>query len=453
MIETKTSETDLDADRSWFLYVGEIKAAGLNRLLAKPLSLRYGKPAVCIHIVPDVLAFYPDDIFLVVGPSADQAGPDTPERSNSRVSVPEFASMVSSDEVVRATVDKILEMQGELLLNVYESSTKLGLVSDDRIRIIGPDPKIAESMSNKLYQYEMAVDLNIPVPEGSTFTGFNEALDYAEEILSQGRKAFISGAYSAGGSNSIIASTGEEIISRFDGTINGFLVTEFIEHRHDPTVLGVVAGESDVYIASVADQNIQGTRFLGSTFPTVLGEEEVLRLKEITRVVGSHMGRKGYRGVFGCDFIVDEKGDIYFIEVNARKQGTTLETALAMIHNLPGRPTLPELEMMAVMDGSLPDGLEEMDSRHSPLCWGTYNFKAVEDCMVNNYVPPSMEEEDLFANAMAGNGGYVVLDHVGPQTHITTGGFVARVVAAGPKRADVMIGLKAGARQVHMSLK
>ena len=192
---------------------------------------------------------------------------------------------------------------------------------------------------------------------------------------------------------------------------------------------------------------------MGSTFPTVLGTETVLRLKDITRKVGSYMGSKGYRGVFGCDYIVDDSGDVYFIEVNARKQGTTMETSLAMIHNLPGRPTFPELEMMAVLEGRLPDGLEEMNSTNGPLCWGTYNYKAVEDCIVKKYVPLSMGEENLFDNAMAGRGGHIVLDHVGPKTRITEGGFIARVVAAGPTPDDVRKGLREGARQVQTSIK
>ena len=373
MAETTNDEIGLDTDRAWFLYVGEIKASGLNRFLVEPLSKRYGKPAVCIHIVPDVLAFYPDDIFLVVGPGSEKAGPDTPERLNSRVSAREFATMVSNDEVVNAVVQQILDVQGELFLNVFESSTELTLASDERVKMIGPDPQVAVSMNNKLHQYEMAVHLNIPVPEGSVCAGLTEALEFAEGIFCRGGKVFVSGAYSAGGSHSIVASTSEEIVSRFAEVSGGLLVTEFIEHRHDPTALGIVANENDVYIASVADQNIQGTRFMGSTFPTVLGEEMVSRVKEITRTVGSYMGSKGYKGVFGCDFIVDDHGDVYFIEVNARKQGTTMETTLAMVHNFPGKPTFPELEMIAVMEGRLPEDLQEMDSLNGPLHWGTYN--------------------------------------------------------------------------------
>jgi hypothetical protein len=157
--------------------------------------------------------------------------------------------------------------------------------------------------------------------------------------------------------------------------------------------------------------------------------------------------------VFGCDYILDDRGKVYFIEVNARKQGTTMETTLAMIHNLPGKPTFPELEMMAVLEGRLPGGLEEMSSTNGPLCWGTYNYKNLNDCMVRDYVPLSMDEENLFKEAMAGRGGHVVLDHVGPQTHMTAGGFVARVVATGPTPDDVIKGLKAGVRQVDTSIE
>jgi len=453
MMGKMNREIGLDTGKSWFLYIGEIKAAGLNRFLIEPLTRRYGKPAECIHIVPDVLAFYPDDAFLIIGPGSDQAGPDSLERKNSRIAVPQFAAMVSADEAVKDLVKRILDVQGELLLNVFEASSELSLTADYRVKIIAPDPEIALSMNNKLHQYDMAAHLNIPVPKGSVCSGLSEALSYAEGIFSRGCRAFVSGAYSAGGSDSIVASTSAEIASRFQAATGGLLVTEFVEHRHDPTVLGVVAGENDVYIASVADQNITGTRFLGSTFPTVLGEEAISKVKEITWIVGNHMGSKGYRGVFGCDYIVDDQEEIYFIEVNARKQGTTMETTLAMIHNLPGKPTFPELELMAVLDGRLPDDLEEMDSANSPLCWGTYNYKAADECMVEHYVPLSMDEESLFIEAMAGRGGHIVLDHVGPKTRISAGGFVARIVATGPTPDDVRKGLKAGARQVHTSIK
>ncbi len=452
MTDGNIAGIDVTEARSWFLYLGEIKTAGLNRFLVEPVTRRYGKPASCIHIVPDVVAYYPEGNFLVVGPGSEKAGPDKHGRQNSRMSASQFAVLAAADESVIALIRRILDIQDELIVNVFESSPEFHPLGDDRVRILGPDPDVSVPMNNKLNQYKMATDINIPVPKGAVCSGTDEVLRIAEQLFSRGRKAFVSGAYSAGGSNSIIASTAGEITSRFRRTTEGFLVTEFLEHRYDPTVLGIIASENEIYIASVADQNIDGTRFTGSTFPTVLGEATVSRLKEITRNIGSWMGKQGYRGVFGCDFVVDKNGEVFFIEINARKQGTTMETTLAMIHNLPGSPTLPELEMMAVLEGRLPDGLEEMDSRNSPICWGTYNYKATEKKLVKNYVPQAMNEETLFREAAAGKGGYIVLDHVGPRTHISAGGFIARIVAAGPTLDDVRRELKAGARQVHVSV-
>ncbi|MGD8353489.1 MAG: hypothetical protein PVJ01_04915, partial [Pseudomonadota bacterium] len=280
---------NLGTEKSWFLYVGEIKAAGLNRFLVDPVSRRYGKPAVCINVVPDVLAFYPEEIFLVVGPGSDKAGPETTQRRNFRIPVPEFASLVSADEVVNLVVRQILDTQGEIILNVFQSTPELKLALDDRVKIIGPDPAVAMKMNNKLNQFEMANSLNIPVPGGSTFADLGEVISYAEKRFARGRRAFVSGADSAGGSHSIVASTVDEIISRFEDPSNGLLVTDYIEHSHDPTVLGVVAGENEVFIASVADQNIHGTRFMGSTFPTVLGYQAVEEIKRITGTIGSYM--------------------------------------------------------------------------------------------------------------------------------------------------------------------
>ena len=60
--------------------------------------------------------------------------------------------MVSADEVVRDLVQKILDVQGELLINVFEASSELSFAADDRVKIIGPDPQVALSMNNKLHQ-------------------------------------------------------------------------------------------------------------------------------------------------------------------------------------------------------------------------------------------------------------------------------------------------------------
>ena len=50
---------DLTADKAYFIYIGEIKAHGLNAFLIPSLEKIYGRPVECIALVPDVLSRYP----------------------------------------------------------------------------------------------------------------------------------------------------------------------------------------------------------------------------------------------------------------------------------------------------------------------------------------------------------------------------------------------------------
>ena len=443
---------DISGDRIWFLYVGEIKAAGLNRFLTGPISSMAGKPSECIHIVPDVLGQYPEGRYVVINPAAVLAGTEAGKRCCVRTPVHEFAAQVSEDSQVQDMIDSILAVQGELLVNVFETSPHLDLGKKRPIRIIGPEAELAYTLNNKLLQYRMAEELDIPVPPGGTFETMAEAMVFAQEVFSSGGRVFASAAYSAGGSNSIIADTGSLVEERFSGQTDGLLVTQFMEHHHDPTVLGIVANENDVYIASVADQDVVGTRFTGSSYPTVLETETVNTLKEYTRTIGRAMGRMGYRGAFGCDFIVTTTGQVLFIEINARKQGTTMETALTMLAALPGHPSFPELELSAVLNGAFPKELVEMDSTDSPLAWSTYNYKADREVAVIECLTQVMSEESLFEQASSGEGGCIIMDHVGPDTHVNKGVFIARIVAAGPNKETVREALEKAVHEVERTV-
>lgn len=100
----------------------------------------------------------------------------------------------------------------------------------------------------------------------------------------------------------------------FKGVDTTYLISRYIPHSYDPTVLGVVANEKDVYIAGVADQQIvDGNKFTGSTYPSRLPGKVIDTLKEYTRKIGRFMGSLGYRGIFGCDFIVDDDFNIFFL--------------------------------------------------------------------------------------------------------------------------------------------
>jgi predicted ATP-grasp superfamily ATP-dependent carboligase len=435
----------LEPDKAYFIYLGDIKNQRLNLFLIPYLERIYGRPVGCIALVPDVLAYYPCANLAVLNRESYQYHAGKGMLVNCRPTAGHFVQQVSASFFVQELVANILRQQEFVYIHMFESRPEMTLADGERIKLLGPEPALAHEFNNKINQYKMASDLSLPVPKGFACSCLQEALEAAERFFCSGEEVFISEPYSAAGSNSAFVCNREEILKRFCLSDLPYLVTRRIRHSHDPTVLAVVANEAEVYVASVADQRMEQNRFRGSTFPTVLEKDVVERIKDYTRMVGRYMGARGYRGMFGCDFLVDEDGEPHFLEVNARKQGTTLESTLTMIYRLPDHPNLLEIEFSAITQGRFPEGIKEMDCTESDLCWGTYNVKSEQDIHVVRDLPKFQTEPDTFRLVFLDKGleaSATVEDHLGLGVYQRSGGFVGRCVSVG-KTMDAMFRLLA----------
>jgi hypothetical protein len=297
----------------------------------------------------------------------------------------------------------------------------------------------------------------LPVVDFRICHGFDSLIQTAQELSNSWRDGlFVCREYSAAGVNSIIAHGIDDIKNKFSALDEPYLISRFIPHEHDPTVLAVVAGEEDVYIAGVADQRIeQGTRFTGSVFPSVLDKKIIARLQEYTRIIGGWLAREGYRGIFGCDFLVDDNDEIFFLEINARKQGTTLEFCCTLEQSLPsGSPMLPELEFYAVTEGLFPANTVEMKSNPKDLHWGTYNYKIHGTAQTDGYIPQSTQERQAFKKVAEGKlkKDFLILEHTGCDFILADGAFIARIVALGHHRSDVQQGLNQGRKTIDLTI-
>jgi len=246
------------------------------------------------------------------------------------------------------------------------------------------------------------------------------------------------------------------VLKRFHEENETYLISRNIPHDYDPTVLAVVANEKDVYIAGVADQRIEkGTRFTGSTFPTKLSDETVGTLNTITRILGKWLAKEGYRGIYGCDFLVDHEEKVFFLEVNARKQGTTMEFCYTLEQNLPlGSPMLPELEYYAVTHGRFPDNTVEMKDNIKNIYWGTYNYKIDNMVLTEGYIPQHAREREAFKK-VADNRlqkDFLILEHIGSDFIVAQGSFLGRIVALGHDHAGVQQGLKLGKKTIELTV-
>ncbi|MBW2492903.1 MAG: ATP-grasp domain-containing protein [Deltaproteobacteria bacterium] len=450
------SNFQLEENTEYFFYIGELKNYGLNSYLKEALSHIFSRKFDFISIVPDIFEQYDYENLIVINPHAKTFECQYGSPVSCRISGEEFAAVVSKNRRIHSLIKRLLNRQEHIYIYMYESIPEMTLDETPGISILGPDKHIAKQLNSKIYQYQHLKNI-LPVVDFRICHGFDSLIQTAQTLYESWHDGlFVCQEYSAAGVNSIIAQGIDDIKNKFNAPDKPYLISRFIPHEHDPTVLAVVAGEADVYIAGVADQRIeQGTRFTGSVFPSVLDKKIIARLQDYTRMIGRWLARKGYRGIFGCDFLVDHNDEIFFLEINARKQGTTLEFCCTLEQSLPpGSPMLPELEFYAVTEGVFPANTIEMTSNTKNLHWGTYNYKILGTAQTESYIPQSTQERQAFKKVAEGKlkKDFLILEHTGCDFILAEGAFIGRIVALGHSRSDVQQGLNQGRKTIELTI-
>jgi hypothetical protein len=451
----------LDPRTFYFVYVGEIKAIGLNVFYSRAFAEDRCPRVGAITIAPDVFDRYPYENVVVINPEAAQLARRQGRRTALRIPGSRFAVHVSNSPFVQELFQSLAERQGEVPVWMFESKPEFTLRHMPGVNLLGPDATLAYRMNDKTWQYE-TFSHKVPVVDFRICVGVEGLMNYTASIRPHCPEGiFVSYDYSAGGSESLITYSQEEVAARFTEPFGRYLVSRYVGHEHDPTVLACVANEDEVYVAGVADQRMEnGHKFRGSTYPSVLPESVQAELIEHTRTVGRTLARIGYRGIYGCDFITDKDLNVYFVEVNPRKQGTTMEFCCTLDQiSPPGSPSLMELEYHAVTRETFPGNTVEPDrslqlQETSPIHWGTYNFKVeTSDVYTTSPLPQDRPELSVFRRvARGGPGGYVFLEHVGENILVKPGTFLARIAAADSTREGMLEELAEGEAKLRSTI-
>jgi len=456
MSEIYFSNYQLEKNTHYFLYIGSIKNYGLNIFLREALSKIYHREFDFISIIQDVFAHYPYPNLMVVNPLVKEFSRSHGGKSSCRVPTRIFLSSVSKNRRVQEMVQMLLDRQKKLYIYMYESLPEMNFDQLPGVSIIGPDSKISERLNSKIFQYK-ACKRFLPMVDYRICDGLDELLKTTNKLWPNWTEGiFVSEEYSAGGLKSIVAHNSDDILKKFEDKRQNYLISRYIPHDSDPTVLGVVANENDIYIAGIADQFIEhDTRFVGSVFPTVLEKTLVTQLEQYTRKVGQWLAREGFRGIFGCDYLVAAQGRIFFLEVNARKQGTAMEFCCTLENMLPkGSAMLPELEYYAVFQERFPEHTLEMQNKVKNIHWGTHNYKTHGMVNTGSTISCHVSERKAFRQ-LAENRvkqDVLIFDHLGSGLVVAKKSFLARIVVLGKNRWSVLKGLEQGKKNIELTL-
>ena len=443
MKEIRFSNFAFDQSKYYVLYISELKGYGIGSFFGDAVAKIKDLPRDKIEVIclaPDVLSQYNYENVVILN--------RTKHRENQRQAADRFMREISSSVYIKTLITDIVHHQKELLLYMFESNREMTLDQISGVELIGPHSDIVATLSNKISLYNI-FSSSVPMAGYHVCQGIEELKQRAQEMLSdESGKVFISLEKSAAGANSMIAHHLDEIEEKFAPySEETFLLTAFIPHISDPTTLGVVINEEDIYVAGIADQKINGTKFEGSIYPSELSTEIQDRLVAQTRVVGQKMATLGFRGIFGCDFVVTEEGEVYFIETNPRKQGTTMEFCCMLQKSLPAHvPNLPELEYYAVKYSKRAPQTMEPDFHHPKIYWETYNYKVREDVNVHAYLPHYNNEREMFENVASQKieKEYMVIEHAGEDFSVKKGSFLGRVISVGKSYRDIHMGINMG---------
>jgi len=245
----------------------------------------------------------------------------------------------SESEFIKDLIEKLIKKQERVFILGFTSSCLS--IQNSKVKILGPSPKIATQFDDKIKHIKLFHFLDLPRNSTRIYQNL-------EEIKSNEKYPFyISASYTSGGhENGTIYS--EEDLEVFYSRLrainkkHSFLVADLItDIKLSPNVNAVVCGEDDTRIICITDQILRGNQYLGNIYPSKADDKEKQIIIETTKKVGNYLAKRGFRGLFGLDFIIDSKKNVFVVDLNPRRQGGYLVNILMALPKI----NIPEIEL------------------------------------------------------------------------------------------------------------
>ncbi len=270
-----------------------------------------GIETVAVYSEADADALYlrQADETICIGPA---------QSSKSYLNIP---AIISAAEV--ADVDAIHPGYGFLSENEHFAE----VCNSCNITFIGPDPESIAAVGNKARARAMAVEANVPIVPGSDGPVDDEkiALEIAQKL---GYPVMIKAASGGGGRGMRIARNDPSLVSGFhaaraeaeaafgDGTV---YLEKFVENPRHVEIQLLGDQHGNVVHLFERDCSIQRRhqKLIEESPSPILTPDLRRKMGDAAVRLAKHAK---YHNAGTCEFLVDRKGNYYFIEVNARIQ-------------------------------------------------------------------------------------------------------------------------------------
>lgn len=244
------------------------------------------------------------------------------------------------------TMGNITKEHKNTLFLAFNKKIKDLLKDEERFNILGEkDYSLIDRLNDKKYTRDLLKG-KVPIID---MKWINKQIEFndAKKIFNS-KKMVIQGKVGAGGNNTFYIDSEEKFLKYSSMCNNEYYLSKYIEHL--PINITIIIGKNNDVILPSSVQLIKleedkfkyvGADFIYSQkFNAKISEQ----IKKYSLIIINELKKQNYKGILGIDFIVDNKDNVYFMEINPRFQSSSFiiskylakycSTSIAELHYL-----------------------------------------------------------------------------------------------------------------------
>ncbi len=286
-----------------------------NKIMKETLEKKYNQKFEPIYVLQTIIKELPKNYIII---NRELKG--TKLKNYILMRDPEdLVADFSISPFIKNLIKKLSKKQERIFC--YFFTTSFFSLKHPKIKVIGPNPKLTTYLDSKKVQFNIFEELNLPHPNFNIFNNLNQVIKYKNS-----NKIIVYSNYNSGGYHSQIINEkidfekfAEKIIeNKKEGP---FISVEFLDDVLLSPNVNAIITETKIKVLNITDQILDGNKYLGNIFPSIASENVNNKIVEITNKIGIYLQKLGFRGIFGCDFIVDDKENVFIVDLNPRRQG------------------------------------------------------------------------------------------------------------------------------------
>ncbi len=391
----------------------------MNNSMAKSLSKRFGKefrPIRILNAWPSEQ--YNNGNYVILNKKSYKLRNDL---GKPVVWLPDYEDVnveFTQNKTIQDIANKLLKKQKTVY--VYPFTTSFLDLPPDIFSVLGPDSRLAKKYDDKVCQTELFESLDLPRNKARIYSDEATLLANESDII----PCYLSAAYTSGGNESGLIYDSEmlhEFLARLRpvNKRSHFLVAEIFEDLVlAPNVNALITEQGKIFVLVVADQILQGNRYLGNLYPSIAEKKHLKQIYDTTKIIGDYLAKEGYKGLFGCDFLINRKGDLVVVDLNPRHQGGYACNGLALKQK---SISLTDIELATYQGFEVVLSQEELDKTldfawsHSKIVPAEKGQIIHDEYLLNDIEKPFQSIGESFASEFYKKGSVFIEGYIGYQ--------------------------------------